>query len=126
MSREKKIEILKAKGVQVADNITDGELDTLLKQHGENPTPPAEVQNDPLPPGNQPPPAAHLVNNGVVKTEREIQLENEREELLRRQRELETTVSERERDIQELKKIPVETPAPPTKPKRKLITTFFD
>ena len=126
MTREQKIALLKAKGVQVADSITDAELDTLLSQNGENPTPAPEIPNNPVPPGNQPPPAAHLVNNGVVKSEREIQLENEREELLRQKKLLETTVSERERDIQELKKIPLDTPAPTPKPKRKIITTFFD
>jgi hypothetical protein len=122
MERQKKIELLASKGVQVPETITDAELDALLIEHGENNPPAPEVSEPPVPTVN-PPPAANLVVNGNVRSEREIQLEREREELLRRQRELETVVSEKERDIQELKKIP--TPAP-EKPKRKIFETFWD
>jgi len=87
--------------------------------NSENPMPPAEipvpqvkVENPPpppveVPPLPAPPPAANLIVNGVVKSEREVELEKRLTAAEQEKRQLEMTVSERERDIQELKKIPV-------------------
>lgn len=87
-----------------------------------NELPPNELPTEtpvpaPSPAPQVPPPAATLVQNGEVKSERELALERDLMAAQQRQRDLETTVSERERDIQNLKAIPA--PAPEKKPKRR-------
>ena len=83
--------------------------------------PPGETQIPPAPEAAPipaapaaPPPAARLVVEGV-KSEREIELERQLESVSARTRLLETTVSERERDLQRL----TAPPSPVKRPKRK-------
>ncbi len=100
---------------------------------GENQIPPvpAPAPVPPAPPAGAKPQAANLVVNGVVKSEREIEIDRresaaaERERLAR---ETETTISERERKLQEredaLRAGPVTRPV---KVKRSvLLPTMFD
>ena len=65
----------------------------------ENPTPATEV------PVSAAPPAAALVINGT-KSEREIQLERDLEKERDRAKRAEIVAAEKEREVQELKKIP--------------------
>jgi len=77
----------------------------------ENPAAPAQISEPFVPTAPAaPPPAAHLVVHGT-KTEREIELERQLEETQREKRAREIRVSELERDVEELKKIPA--PRPP-------------
>ncbi|MEI6193602.1 MAG: hypothetical protein WCS42_04655 [Verrucomicrobiota bacterium] len=90
----------------------------------EIPTPPAPVPTNEVPGENKPPPpaappAADLVNKGE-KSEREIQLERVAEAAIERAKKAEVIAAEKEREVQELKKIPAEkTPKADPKPKRK-------
>ena len=73
----------------------------------ENPAPeipPVETPTE-VPAQNDPPPAANLVVNGDVKSEREIQLERELESARKAQRDAEFVAAEKERKTQELLEI---------------------
>lgn len=94
----------------------------------ENPPPPVETPGvppgghpDPIPAAPAPPPAAALVVNGVVKSEREIELEGRVAAAESRARKAEFDAAEKERLAQELiaqtKAAPAVAPKPP-KPRR--------
>lgn len=88
----------------------------------ENPPPPAEAPVEA--PAPAPPPAAHLVTQGVVRSERELQLERDLEAARKEtasereaRRKAEFDAAERERIAQELiaqtKARPADAPKPP-------------
>jgi flagellar motility protein MotE (MotC chaperone) len=97
--------------------------------------PSTEIPQPEIPPANPaPPPAASLVVNGIIKNERELQLERRENELAERERkarELEEKVARREMTIQEREKIlatvpPVPTPKPAKVKRARLFPTILN
>ncbi len=78
-------------------------------------SPPVQIENPPPPPPNpaatETPPAANLVINGEVKSERELQLE-------RQVRQLETEAAESQRMAQDALAALEKPVAPPSSPKK--------
>ena len=88
------------------------------------PTAPAAPPAGPGTPIPAPPPSAALVNNGIVKSEREIELERRLDQIDRDKRAAEIRASELERDNQELRKVIAPPPAPPPPKLRKPARLF--
>ncbi len=100
-----------------------------------NEVPSPEIPQPEIPPQNPaPPPAASLVVNGDLKSERELVLERRENEIAERERkarELEEKVSRREMTIQEREEIlatvpPVPTPKPAKVKRARLFPTILN
>ena len=88
------------------------------------PTPPAAPPAEAGTPNPAPPPAGALVNNGVVKSEREIELERRLDQIDRDKRAAEQHAAELERDNQDLRRA-VATPPPTPPPKLRKPARLF-
>lgn len=88
----------------------------------ENPLPagPPEIPNVPAAP-----PAADLVVHGEIDEQQFADLQAQLEDQRRRNRELETQVSERERDLQNLRQVQTSPPAAPKEKRKRSLGTII-